>query len=372
MLALGSGPGGGPERARAEDGSSAPVSASVSLDEFWSLSEYVARHPGEQERGERFATRVATPPAPPGPAGGSVRIALVYPVLQTSSSWRRTRSTIRQRLERLGVDVEIKAYLSHPGTELRTQAEQIAAAVETDPDYLVFTVESFRHRQVIERLISRKRPKVILDGLTTPVRTWGETQPFLYVGFNDARSSRLLVRNFLSNRPGPERYAIFYAGQNAMHRTQGELIRLALAGESEKVLAARYYVGSDRNRARRAAIDLLSRDSEIGFIFSTSSEIALGVDDAIAELGLTERVSTNGWGATPAELERLRKGRLDATLMPMSDETGIAIAEAIALDLAGRAEDVPQVFAAHSVLLDRTATRKQIAALKRRAFRYSR
>ena len=271
-----------------------------------------------------------------------------------------------------GVDVEIKAYLSHPGTELRTQAEQIAAAVETDPDYLVFTVESFRHRQVIERLISRKRPKVILDGLTTPVRTWGETQPFLYVGFNDARSSRLLVRNFLSNRPGPERYAIFYAGQNAMHRTQGELIRLALAGESEKVLAARYYVGSDRNRARRAAIDLLSRDSEIGFIFSTSSEIALGVDDAIAELGLTERVSTNGWGATPAELERLRKGRLDATLMPMSDETGIAIAEAIALDLAGRAEDVPQVFAAHSVLLDRTATRKQIAALKRRAFRYSR
>ena len=370
MLALGFGHGGGPDQARAEGTMSASVSAS--LDEFWSLAEYVARHPEEQARIERFAARVAAPPTPVAPAGKRVRIALVSPVLQTSSSWRRTRATIRQRLERLGISVEIEAFLSHPGTELRTQAAQIAAAVETNPDYLVFTVESFRHRQVIERLIARKRPKVILEGLTTPVRTWGESQPFLYVGFSDARSSRLLVQHFLQHSRRTERYAIFYAGQNAMHRTQGELVRLALAGQSHKMLAARYYVGSDRDRARRAAIDLLSRDNRISFIFSTSSEIALGVSDAITELGLSETVSTNGWGATPEELERLKEGRLHATLMPMSDETGIAIAEAVALDLAGRAVDVPQVFAAHSVLLDQSSTREQIAALKRRAFRYSR
>lgn len=301
-----------------------------------------------------------------------MRIALVSPNLQASSPWLRTRSTIRQRLERLGITAEIEDFLSHPGTELRTQAAQIAAAIELDPDYLVFGVESFRHRQIIERLIARRRPKIILEGLTTPLRTWGQEQPLLYVGFNDAHTAEFLARHFLANRPDPEHYAIFYSGQDAMRRTSGEIIRLTLVDSRHKQLAARYYVGASRSRARLAAMDLLSRNKDISFIFCTSSETSLGVSDAIRALGLSDKVGTNGWGATTEELERLQSGRLTATLMPMTDETGIGIAEAIAMDVAGRADEVPQIFAANSVLLDHTTTQRQIAALKRRAFRYSR
>ncbi len=58
--------------------------------------------------------------------------------------------------------------------------------------------------------------------------------------------------------------------------------------------------------------------------------------------------------------------------MRMNDDNGVAMAEAIALDLQGRSGDVPLVFSGAFELVTADHDRSRIEALKRRAFRYSR
>lgn len=346
--------------------------AAGELGEVWTPAEFIADHPGQAALVEQFADRVAAAPDPLPIAGARVRIALVSTGTSAATSWRRSLVTITRRLARHGVDAELHAHVSLPGTDLRTQAEQVAEALRRDPDYMIFTADTFRHNQIIGRLLTRDRPKVILDDITTPIRIWGATQPFLYVGFDHAENARLLANHYLAETgQDMRRHAIFYAGEALMQRTRGETIRLALAGRPNLALADRYYVGPDRKRAFAAALDLLRRDPAIDFIFATSSEIALGVSEAIESAGLTGRVGTNGWGGSETELQRLREGRLPVTLMQMHDETGIAIAEAIALDLAGRAQEVPKVFTGNTHLVTERDPATRVGALTRRAFRYS-
>ena len=107
------------------------------------------------------------------------------------------------------------------------------------------------------------------------------------------------------------------------------------------------------------------------FIYSCSTDIALGVIDAIETLGLQGKVQTNGWGGGSQELEEIAKGRLAVTVMRMNDDNGVAMAEAIALDQLGRSDDVPLVYSGEFALVTQAHDAAKIDALKNRAFRYS-
>lgn len=351
--------------ARAELGREAP-------SEFWSLSEVFDNQPEQRTLTERFSERVANAAMPIAAPADPVRIAIVYPAIQASDYWRRSIVALEARLDELGIRYEITSQFTQPGQEIQEQTRQLTEALKTDPDYLVFTLDALRHRVIVERLIARDRPKVILQNITTPLRRWGNEQPFLYVGFDHASGTRLLAEHILQTRPQAEPYAIFYGPRGLVSQARGEPFRLAMVERSRKRLVASYYVGFDREKAREAAMTLLARQPDVGFIFSCSTDIALGVSDAIAEMGLVGNVSTNGWGGGSAELELLENGRLSATVMRMNDDNGVAIAEAISLDLQGRGSDVPLVYSGAIVLVPADHDRGRLDALKRRAFRYSR
>jgi autoinducer 2-binding protein LuxP len=57
--------------------------------------------------------------------------------------------------------------------------------------------------------------------------------------------------------------------------------------------------------------------------------------------------------------------------MRMDDDSGVAIAEAIALDQSGRRAEVPPVYAGTFALVTSKDPRQRIEQLKRRAYRYS-
>lgn len=351
--------------ARAELGRETP-------DEYWSLSELFENQPEQRDLTDRFSDRVADAAVPIEAPSDPVRIAIVYPAIQASDYWRRSIVALEARLDELGISYEITSQFTQPGQEIQEQTRQVAEALKSDPDYLVFTLDALRHRVIVERLIARKRPKVILQNITTPLRRWGSEQPFLYVGFDHASGTRLLAEHILHTRPQAEPYAIFYGPKGLVSQARGEPFRLAMVERSRKRLVASYYVGFDREKAREAAMTLLARQPDVGFIFSCSTDIALGVSDAIAEMGLVGDVSTNGWGGGSAELELIENGHLSATVMRMNDDNGVAIAEAISLDLQGRGNDVPLVYSGAFELVPADHDRARIEALKRRAFRYSR
>jgi autoinducer 2-binding periplasmic protein LuxP len=139
--------------------------------------------------------------------------------------------------------------------------------------------------------------------------------------------------------------------------------------EQEMALVAEYYTGFDRNKAHKAAKQLLANEPELDFIFSCSTDIALGVLDAMKDNRQKNNVITNGWGGGRAELDAILAGRLDLTVMRMNDDNGVAMAEAILWQLRGK--PVPTIYSGDMVLVTKGMSKKDIDQYSTRAFRYS-
>lgn len=345
---------------------------SISLSDYWTLRNFIEQHPAQAGLTHSFSERVVGTPAPVNvDLDRPARIAVVYPGIQASDYWRRSVSSLEARLTALGVPHVIDTHFTRPGSEVRRQAVLINDALRQDPDYLIFTLDAFRHRVIIERLIARGRPKVILQNVTTPLRAWRLSQPFLYVGFDHAEGTRLLIDHILSGEDAPKKIAILYGPRGYVSSARGDTFRSAALSRAKTEIVASYYVGFDRENAREATESLLRRHPEVDFIYACATDIALGAVDALRELDRTRDVRLNGWGGGIAELDLVATGALEATVMRMNDDNGVAMAEAIALDLAGRGDEVPQVYSGDFALVTPDLAPEQLAALKRRAFRYS-
>ncbi|MBF0380140.1 MAG: substrate-binding domain-containing protein [Magnetococcales bacterium] len=298
-----------------------------------------------------------------------IKVAIIYPGKQASDYWQRSVSSFEARLAESKVPYEIYTYFTKPGAEVRLQSKQISNALKRDPDYLIFTLDALKHRAIIERLMGRDRPKLILQNITTPLGRWGETQPFMYVGFDHATGTELLVDEYLKKFNKQGRYAIFYGTKGYVSKMRGGTFKSLMLKEPNMELIAEYYTGFNRNRAYKAAKQLLAKTSDLDFIFSCSTDIALGVLDAIREQKPKSNVITNGWGGGSKELEVLQKGELDLTVMRMNDDNGVAMAEAILWQLDGKS--VPTIYSGDMVLVKRDTNMEDLDSYAKRAFRYS-
>lgn len=350
----------------------AAIVAGHPLDAYWTQQDYLAERPEQAAVSAAFAERVraaseplARPPAEP------VRITMVYPALQVSDYWRRSVASLEGRLKELGIPYVVDPHFTKPEVEVQRQGEQIFQALEAGTDYLVFTLDAARHRVMIERLIARGRPKVILQNITTPLRSWGENQPFLYVGFDHAAGSAMLADYLIKASGGRGDFALLYGPRGYVSAVRGGTFLSAVADRPAMSLKSSYYVGFDRARARAASLDALTNHPDIGLIYACSTDIALGAVDALRESGRLGQVLVNGWGGGSAELEAILAGELDVTVMRMNDDNGAAMAEAIRLDLEGRAAEVPTIYSGDMVIVSRETTRAELDGLKARAFRYS-
>lgn len=346
------------------------VGAGTTMQDYWTYQEFESRYAQKQTGASEYAARVRAPgEVLTTGADTPVRIAVVYPGKQVSDYWRRSVSSFEARLKESRIPYEIRSYFSKPGKEIRLQTAQINEALSQDPDYLIFTLDALKHRVLIERLIAKKRPRVILQNITTPLKQWGDTQPFLYVGFDHAAGTELLAEAYQQRFSGKGRYAIFYGPRGYVSQMRGGTFKALMAREPDMELLAEYYTGFDRKKAYGAAMKLLTEQPQLDFIYSCSTDIALGVVDAIKELGKEGEVITNGWGGGSSELAALASGGLDLTVMRMNDDNGAAMAEAILWQLQGKR--VPNVYSGDIVLMLKEMSTADVGKLSSRAFRYS-
>lgn len=357
-----------------------------SLAEYWSLTEFEQIDPVQRRNSGPFAKRVAAPahplfshiPVPPLERAPDrpVKIALVYPSRDNSEYWQRSQVALEARLRELGLPYDIRSFSSHSGRypsgmSAGGLARQVAKALTDDPDYLVFTLDSAPDKAIAQRLIARGRPKVILQNITTPVRAWSGRQPFLYVGFDDAAGTQMLVEHYEDTLGSKKDFAILFGPKGYVSQGRGIRFLQAYYDAAAENLKASYYTGYDRARSRQAASRILEDHPTLSFIYTSATDIALGAADAIRAHGLEGKVSTNGWGGGSAELDALAEGTLQVTVMRMNDDAGVAMAEAIALDTAGRGNEVPVVYSGSFVLLTAAECSVRLSTLKARAFRYS-
>jgi len=339
------------------------------LNGYWQYDEYLEAHPEQKQLTDALSQTVRKYPTPLTiNQAEPVTISVVYPGQQVSDYWIRNIKAFEMRLEKLGVDYEINQVFTRPSVDVRQQSLSLLEAVQNKSDYLIFTLDTTRHRKFIEHVLSSTDTKLILQNITTPVRAWDEQQPFMYVGFDHIQGTRVLEQYYKSSVPKESRYSVLYFSEGYVSDARGDTFIEEMSHHDTYKLSSSFYTKATRASGYDTAKIALNKDPNLKFIYACSTDVALGASDALAELGRQD-VMLNGWGGGTAELKAIHEGALDVTAMRMNDDTGIAMAEAIKWDLEGRR--VPHVYSGDFELVTKKDSPARIEKLKQRAFRYS-
>ncbi|CAK4075766.1 autoinducer 2-binding periplasmic protein LuxP [Vibrio sp. 16] len=339
------------------------------LNGYWQYDSYLEQHPAQKQLTDALSDAVRDYPVPVSLTQSKpISISVVYPGQQVSDYWSRNIKAFETRLEKLGIRYSINQVFTRPNVDVRQQSLSLLEAIQNNTDYLIFTLDTTRHRKFIEHVMSSTDTKLILQNITTPVRAWDNHQPFLYVGFDHLHGARLLEEYYKSTVKKDSRYSVLYFSEGYVSYARGDTFIEEMSHHDSYKLSSSFYTEATRESGYKTALQALSSDKDLSFIYACSTDVALGAADALKELNRTD-ILLNGWGGGTAELDAIAKGELDVTVMRMNDDTGIAMAEAIKWDIEGK--QVPVVYSGDFELVTKQDSPIKIEKLKQRAFRYS-
>ncbi|MBW3695972.1 ABC transporter substrate-binding protein [Vibrio sp. T187] len=339
------------------------------LNGYWEYKDYLKAFPEQNALTEQMNDVVQNHPVPLTITQSKpITISVVYPGQQISDYWSRNITAFEKRLDKLNINYQINQVFTRVNADIAQQSISLQEAIENKTDYLIFTLDTTRHRKFIEHVLSSTETKLILQNITTPVRAWKERQPFMYVGFDHATGSLKLAEYFKEASKESSQYSVLYRSEGYISDARGDTFIHELTKNSDFKLRSSFYTKATKESAYKAAKLSIEKNEDLDFIYACSTDVALGAVQAIRELGRTD-IMVNGWGGGSAELEAIQNNELDVTVMRMNDDTGIAMAEAIKWDIEGK--QVPTVYSGDFAIVSKNDTPKQIAKLKQRAFRYS-
>lgn len=339
------------------------------LSAYWSYSEYLETFPKQKQLTNNLAKVIDLKPMPIGVVQDKpIHISVVYPGEQESDYWRRNIRAFEARLKEVNIDYTLEQVFTRPNLDASQQNLSLNNALKRNTDYLIFTLDTGRHKKFIEHVLYNSNTKLILQNITTPVKEWGAKQPFLYVGFDHLLGSLTLADYFQSTFPEGANYSVLYFSQGYVSDYRGDTFIDAMAAKDKFELKSSYYTKATKESGYNAAKSAISKLPDLDFFYACSTDVALGAIKAINESGKTN-IKINGWGGGSAELDAIQNGDLDVTVMRINDDTGIAMAEAIKWDIEGK--EVPTVYSGNFELVTKDDSKQKIEQLKIRAFRYS-
>lgn len=339
------------------------------LSPYWKYSDYLEAYPEQKILTKKLADSVGKAPVPIEKIQEEpVRISVVYPGEQESDYWRRNIQAFELRLEELGINYSLEQIFTRPNAESRDQNLFLNKALKRDTDYLIFTLDTGRHKKFIEHVLYNSDVKLILQNITTPVKSWVDKQPFLYAGFDHLLGSQMLADYFKKILPNGAKYSVLYFSQGYVSDARGDTFIEAMRTEPRFKIQSSYYTKATKESSYHAALAAIEKTPDLDFLYACSTDVALGAIEAIQQTG-SDHIKVNGWGGGSAELDAISSGAMDVTVMRMNDDTGIAMAEAIKWDVEGKA--VPIVYSGSFELVTKLDDIEKINRLKKRAFRYS-
>lgn len=254
-------------------------------DQVWTYSAYEEAHPSQVTDYAHFNSLVQneSPPDVEVPSTAPISIVMVYPGKQVSDYWRRSQQSFEARMKQAGVNYTLDVLFTQSATDVRKQESFINRALKKRPDYMVYTLDAIRHKTVVERIVGRSTTKLILQNITTPLKAWEGSQPFLYVGFDHEIGSKMLADRYIELTKGEGNYAVLFGPPGYVSEMRGDTFIQHVSKNSNLHMSTSYYVGFDRKRAKAATLDLLSHSTDLQFIYACSTDIALGAMDALRE-----------------------------------------------------------------------------------------
>lgn len=341
---------------------------------YFTVEEFNQQHPEQKKLFESFSQRIKVKAVP---VNGQlqtkrVTIAFIYPGSQVSDYWRRSMKSFKSRMDEIELKYRLIEFYSRAGKiDSSKQAEQLREVLEQDPDYLVFTLNVITHRNLIERILTKGRPKLILQNISTPLRAWEGKQPFLYVGFDHVIGSEILARYFIKQTGGNGQYAVLFFSEGYVSDMRGNTFIDYLNKHSDLKLLSAHYTEGQRVKAQNITLSILEKSNNLRFIYACSTDVALGAIDGLKKTDNLGKIAINGWGGGSSELDSILIKEMDVTVMRMNDDNGVAMAEAVRLDVEGKTAEVPKIYSGDFALVEKGISDSKLKQLQERAFRYS-
>ncbi len=342
----------------------------ISADEYWHIGEYLAKNPKQATILSNFEKLIKSDAKEISvKQKKKVKIALVYPDLQISDYWRRSILALKKRLTESKIDYELELIPAPTGSGKNESSKEIIEAVKKGPDYLIFTLNINEHSKLVNQILSYSSIKLILLNITTPLKSWGNKQPFFYAGFDHELGTQILIDDIKKKLPNGGDFIVLYHSEGYVSRMRGDYAIKQLLKDKKWNLVSRYYTDGQGSNAEIALKDFFSRKKKVDLVVSCSTDISL----AARKFKKNSPFLLNGWGGGTAELDSIKNDRegIDLTVMRINDDSAIATAEAIKLDLQGDSQKVPLVYSGEMVLVDKTTSPEKMNSLEERAFRYS-
>lgn len=339
--------------------------AMILADGLWTIDEYVNLHPIQKPLMQQFENVVQNDAVALTKMNKTIKISILYPGNQLSDYWRRSQESFELRMKELNISYEINAVFVDEN-DVKTLQKNLKEVLTNGSDYLLFTLNIDGHKKLISQIINQKKPKLILQNITTPLKEWGENQPFMYVGFDHVEGTKLLAQYFQTKFPKGATYLMLYHNQGYVSQMRGDSF-INMLNPTYK-LDGSFYTNIKKEVAKKIVLEYQNINN-IDFIYNCSTDIAIGASEALEDLKLNHHVMLNGWGGGSTELDMIENKKLDVTVMRMNDDNGVAMAEAIKFDLLHQPS--PLIYSGKFEIVDTHTSKEHIEALKKRAFRYS-
>ncbi|MBY7730076.1 ribose ABC transporter substrate-binding protein [Vibrio splendidus] len=301
-----------------------------------------------------------------------VRIALIYPSADISDFWIRNYTALKERLIALELPFEIQEFTSRQiEHSLQTQYTDQVLSSEAPYDFVIFGPSELGVQAGnIQKLSASKDFKTFIWAFHTPNEQWVH-QPDSWFDFSSAMGAKVLCQHVLEELGNEVEFSANRGipGITDTQRSQGFINCVEEKGDW---LTVYEHFGQYQKIGGADGVRLvLGNFPEVTMIHNANTAMTMGAVDALGKADMLSEIYVTGWGGTAKEIEKIRSDELDATPMRMSDDLGVATAEAIKFHLEEREAEVPLIYLGRITVVHNKMNDEELNQLTKEAFRYS-
>ncbi|TDO96867.1 substrate-binding domain-containing protein [Marinomonas balearica] len=301
-----------------------------------------------------------------------VNIALIYPSADISDYWVRNYKAMVGRLEELNIPYTIKEYSSLQ-IEHFLQSKYVDEVTENakDFDFVIFGPTELKiQSDNIQKLSKSDEFHTFIWAFHTPDPTWDHS-PDAWFDFSSAQGAKALC-DALIQKLGNDVYFALNRGIPGITDTQrSQLFSDCVEQKADWLNVYEHFGQYQKGGGSDGAHLIIKNFPEVALLHNANTAMTIGAIEAIKDEGKLDDIFVTGWGGTAKEIEKIKSGELNATPMRMSDDAGVATAEAIKYYLQDRKDEVPNIYLGRITVVTSDMDVSQINALSVEAFRYS-
>jgi autoinducer 2-binding protein LuxP len=325
----------------------------------------------DREKLKQFQITVNAKPVPISTAiAEPIRIAVIYPSNDISDFWIRNYTAMTKRLEELGLPFVIKQYPSKQ-IEHSLQTQHTNTVLNEGYDFVVFGPSELAvQSKNIQKLAASKKFKTYIWAFHTPDSSW-EHQPDAWFDFSSAMGAEVLC-NYVLKRLGDNIEFAANRGIPGITDTQRSQGFIDCVEEKGNWLSLYEHFGQYQKLGGADGAKLfLDNFSEVKMIHNANTAMTMGAIDTLKDENKLSDIFVTGWGGTAKEVEKIKRGEINATPMRMSDDLGVATAESIKFSLENRQNEIPLLYLGRILVVHNEMSNEVLDTHSREAFRYS-